>query len=143
MKAATIYERSGTLYIHSLSKTTTGLWLMNEPVLAVANGEARDVGDAIKKCLFASREGLPHPTTFRPAFDVVQELAGVKSYRAFVKSAKCVQAWMKDDRTVTLTPTRNGGARDGFSPLSNKSIVVESSEVGLGSAAIAALEATE
>ena len=142
MKAATIYERMGTLYIHSLSKTVAGVWLMNAPVLAVSKANGREIGDAIRKCLAGSREGIPHPKVFERTFDAVQQLAGVKSYRTFVKSAKCVQVWMEGSET-TMTPTRNGGSRGGFAPISHKSIVATNSEEALGAAVIEALAASE
>jgi len=41
------------------------------------------------------------------------ELAGVKSWTAFVQSSSCVELALDGD-TVTLTPARNLGAADGF-----------------------------
>ncbi|WP_432288796.1 hypothetical protein SLT36_30265 (plasmid) [Aminobacter sp. BA135] len=139
MKAATIYERKGKLYVHSSSKTTAGLWVINAPVLALEMEDIGQVGRSIKECLAASREGVPHPVSFTNLFDPVLDLAGVKSFGTFVKSAKCVEIEANDAETVTLIPTRNEGADGGFVPLPNRTETTLGSDEAMGSAAVAAL----
>ena len=139
MKAATIYERKGKLYVHSSSKTTAGVWVINPPVLAVEKEDAGKVGRALKECLAASREGVPHPKSFTNLFDPVLDLAGVKSFGTFMKSAKCIEVETSDDATVTLLPTRNEGVEEGFAPLPTKTETALGSDEALGSAAAAAL----
>lgn len=140
MKAATIYERNGKLYVHSSSKTTAGVWLINSPVLAVDKEDAGEIGRSIRECLAASREDVPHPKSFTSLFDPVLDLSGVKSFGTFVKSAKCVEVEMRDGAAVTLIPTRNEGVDDGFAPLPYKTEAPLGSDEALGSAAVAALE---
>lgn len=143
MKAATIYERKGKLYVHSSSKTTAGVWVINPPVLAVEKEATGEIGRAIRECLGASREGVPHPKSFTNLFDPVLDLAGVKSFGTFVKSAKCVEVETSGDAAVTLIPTRNEGVDDGFAPLPNKTEVALGSDKALGSAAVGALATAE
>jgi hypothetical protein len=143
MKAATIYERKGKLYVHSSSKTTAGVWVINAPVLAIDKEDTGEVGRALRACLEASREGVPHPKSFTNLFDPVLDLASVKSFGTFVKSAKCVELETSDDATVTLIPTRNEGVDDGFAPLPNKTEAAFGSEEALGAAAVAALAMAE
>ncbi|MBB3981764.1 hypothetical protein GGR44_001423 [Sphingobium fontiphilum] len=143
MKAATIYERKGKLYVHSSSKTTAGVWVINPPVLAVEKEDKGEVGRAVRECLAASREGVPHPRSFTNLFDPVLDLAGVKSFGTFVNSAKCVEVETTDDAAVTLIPTRNEGVDDGFAPLPNKMEAALGSDEALGSAAVAALAMAE
>jgi len=143
MKAATIYERKGKLYVHSSSKTTTGVWVINPPALAVEKEDTGEVGRAVRECLAASREGVSHPKSFTNLFDPVLNLAGVKSFATFVKSAKCVEVETSDDGAVTLIPTRNEGVDDGFVPLSSGTEAALGSNEALGSAAIAALAMAE
>ena len=143
MKAATIYERKGMLYVHSSSKTTAGIWMITPPVLAVVKHDTAGVGRAIRECLSASREGVPHPKVFTDLFTPVLNLAGVKSIGTFGKLAKCVEAEMDDGARVTLTPTRNGGSREGFVPLPDKALVALNSDEALGTAAVAALVGSE
>jgi hypothetical protein len=49
MRAATIYERKGRLYIHSSSQTTAGVWIINAPVLAVDKKDIGEVGRALSE----------------------------------------------------------------------------------------------
>ncbi|MDH2240278.1 hypothetical protein N5K27_28695 [Pigmentiphaga sp. GD03639] len=143
MKAATIYERKDKLYFHSSSKTTAGVWVITAPVLAVDKENTGEVGRALRECLAASREGVSHPKSFTDLFHPVLELAGVKSFSTFVKSAKCIEVETSDDVTVTLIPTRNDGVDDGFAPLPYKTEATLSSDEALGSVVSAALAMAE
>lgn len=67
------------------------------------------------------------------------DLAGIKSFGTFVKSAKCVEVETSNDATVTLIPTRNEGVEEGFAPLPTKTETTFGSVEALGSAAAAAL----
>lgn len=138
MNAATIYERDGKVFIHASSKTTAGVWVLSAPVLEVQERDPADLGKAIRECLEASGEGVPHPKSFTNLFDPVLALAGVRSFNTFVKSAKCVEVEM-DDGVVTLIPTRNEGVEEGFVPLANRTQVELGSDEQLGTAALSAL----
>jgi hypothetical protein len=139
MKLATIYERKGKVYVHSSSRTTAGIWIINAPVLAVDASDMAGVGSAVRRCLAASREGVPHPQSFERLFDPVLILAGVKSFNTFVKSAKCVEAEARDDASLTLTPTRNEGVDGGFAPLPNTTEAGLDSDEAVGAAVTVAL----
>jgi hypothetical protein len=143
VKAAAIYERKGKLYVHSSSKTTVGVWIINEPTFAVDKENISDIGRLIKACLAASREGIPHPSSFMGLFNSVLDLAGVKSFGTFIKSAKCVEVETSDGASVTLIPTRNGGLNEGFTPLPNKTETTLGSDEALGAAAVSALAMSE
>lgn len=142
MKAATIYGRGSKIYVHSLSKTTAGLWIINTPVISVDGGDFRALGRSLQKCLEASSECIPHPKSFTDLFEPMLDLAGVKSFNTFVKSAKCVEIELNGEM-ATLIPTRNEGADDGFAPLPEKTQVASSEGDSLGLAAIAALALAE
>jgi len=142
MKSATIYERGARLFIHSSSKTTAGLWIISPPVLIASKEDSDEVGRSIKLCLEASIQDVPHPTSFKNLFDPVLELAGVKSFNTFLKSAKCVEVEMVG-KTTNLIPTRNGGTKEGFVPLPGKAQMADGTVEALGSAAVAALALAE
>jgi hypothetical protein len=142
MKAASIYGRGNKIYVHSSSKTTAGVWVMDAPVLVVEEGDARELGQSLRECLAASSEGIPHPKSFTNLSDLMLSLAGVKSYRTFAKSAKCVEVEMNGE-TATFIPTRNEGAEGGFVPLPGKAQIAGGGDDALGSAAIAALAMAE
>lgn len=143
MKEATIYERKGMLYIYASSKTTVGVLMIDPPVFAIAKDNTNEVGRTIRERLLASREGVPHPKVPTNLFAPVLNLAGVKSVAAFAKLAKCVHASTDDGVEVTLTPTRNGGSREGFVPLPDKAVVALNADEALGTAAVAALAGSE
>ncbi len=138
MKAATIYERSGKVFIHSSSKTSAGVRVLGTPVLSAEKDNPKDIGQAVRECLGSSHVGVPHPKSFANLFEPVLKLAGVKSFNTFMKSAKSVGVEMEDG-VVTLIPTRNAGPKDGFFPLPNRSQLVLGSDDELGLAAVAAL----
>lgn len=142
MKRATLYERKGKVFVHSSSRTTAGVWIINAPVLAVDVQDLKGIGDAVRKCLAASREGVQHPQSFTKLFDPVLSLAGVKSFNTFVKSAKCVEAEARTDASLTLIPTRNEGADGGFAPLPNTAEAALDSDEAVGAAVAAALSSS-
>jgi len=111
--------------------------------LAVHREDVGEVGRALRTCLAASRENVPHPTSFTNLFDSVLDLAGLKSFGTFVKSAKCVEVETSDNVTVTLIPKRNEGVDDGFVPLPNTTESALEADEALGSAAVAALARSE
>ncbi len=139
MKLATLYERKGKVFVHSASRTTAGVWIINAPVLAIDLQNIAAIGDAVRKCLAASREGVPHPQVFANVFEPVLLLAGVKSFSTFMKSAKCVEAEARDDASVTLIPMRNEGGEGGFTPLSNTAEAALDSDEAIGTAVVVAL----
>lgn len=138
MKRATLYERNGKVFVHSSSRTTAGVWIINSPVLAIDVQDLAGIGGALRKCLAASREGVQHPQSFSRLFDPVLILAGVKSFNTFVKSAKCVEAEAGDDGSLTLIPTRNEGADMGFAPLPSTAEQIPDSDEAIGASIAAA-----
>lgn len=143
MRAATIYQHAGMLYVHSSSKTTVGIWILNAPVLSVNKTDVGELGRAIRECLAASCENVPHPRSFTNLFDPVLARAGVKSAGGFLKAAKCVEVETSGEATVSLIPTRNEGIKSGFVPLPGKAVSVIGSDDELGFAAIEALATSE
>jgi hypothetical protein len=144
MKLATAYERDRKLYVHGFSQTTAGMWIFSEPMLTPAE-ESGEVGRAIRECLAASHSGVPHPIQLE--LDVLDKplltLAHARSFDAFAEGAKCVQIRM-DGELLTLIPLRNGGPREGFVALEEKTqTIVPESDEELGSAVLAALAMAE
>jgi hypothetical protein len=143
VKAATIYERRGQLYIHSSSRTTVGVWVINPPVLSTSKGNLGEIGQSIRESFAASYEGVPHPKIWKGLFDPVLDLAGVKSSKEFQEAAKCVEVRTADGKSVEFFPSRNEYPGRGFTPLSNTLEVTVDSDEALGSAALLALEMSE
>jgi hypothetical protein len=88
-------------------------------VFAVNQDDHDNLGSAILGALDGSQENVPHPTLWKNLFDPILQLAHVKSWNAFAKSAKCVEIEFGTN-CVSFLPTRNLGPRDGFEPLESK-----------------------
>src|SRR5260370_31531114 len=140
MKRATAYKRGDRIFLHASSKTTAGVWMLTPSVLAPDQGDPAYLGRAILDALEGSEEGIAHPNSWRGIFDPLLQLAGVKSWDAFAKSARCVEIEFGTNR-VSFLPTKNLGAKDGFEPLPAR---VESSSPepeALGAALLSAFKA--
>lgn len=137
---ATVYDRDGRLYVHSSSQTTAGLWIRNDaPVLVPSKENVGEIGRSVRQCLEASRQGVPHPTVWTNMFKPVLKAAKVRSYRAFMTSARCLGVSVAEG-VVTLTPTRNEGSRGGFAYLPDAAKITLGSDETLGAAVLEALE---
>lgn len=136
MKMATAYERKNNIFLHADSKTATGLWVAAPPYLKVSSqDDCSRLGEAVLEVLNASREGIPHPSSWDGLFDPMLSLAGVDSWRAFAEGANCIAIELEDHR-LTFVPYRNLGAKNGFEPITEDSICLPtnaaSHEVGQG-----------
>ncbi len=123
MKKATVYQLRGKYLVHASSRTTDGVWIVWEPMLAVqANDAAGELGLAIEAALDGSRSGVPHPQDWKAVLAPLLALGGVRSWSAFCRSAACVEVEEEGGR-VSLLPTRNLGAEGGFEPSLNSEVL--------------------
>lgn len=120
MQSAKVYQRNGMWLLHSDCKTTDGLWIASDPFLR-SNGYPHDLGKCLLETLNASKEGIPHPTTWNGIFSPALDLAGVKSWNVFANGALLIGAELNGDH-VTLTPHRNLGPRVGFEPIEEEAL---------------------
>lgn len=134
VRSAITYRRDGRIYVLSQSKTVDGLWLATAPKFEVEETDAPEVGRALLRCLSQSRTGIPHPKREDwPTLDrQLVEFLGVKSIKAFERSALCATVSQAAGGLVTLTPTARDSKNGGFVGLSEKSIMVEGSDRRLG-----------
>src|SRR5664280_101765 len=122
MKRAIAYKRADEIFLHASSMTTAGVWIISLPVLTCNLNDRARLSGYIAEALEGSKEGVSHPTSWKGLFDPVLELAGVKSWSAFAKPAKCVQIELESDQ-VRFTPTKNLGPKEGFQPIPRKTSV--------------------
>jgi hypothetical protein len=118
MKRATVYERRGELFFHSLSKTTAGVWILTSPYLKARSDDDEGIASNTLAVLDASVEGIAHPTKWTGLFDPILKMAGVKSWNTFAKSARCIEA-EEHGETISVVPTRNLGVDEGFEPIAS------------------------
>jgi len=140
MKKAISYLRGQRVFTHASSKTTAGVWILELPVLVVDATDVEALGRQVAQALAASKEGVPHPVSWKGIFDPVLELAGVKSWATFVKSARCVgiEGVLEG---VSFISTENLGASGGFNDIDRSADTVKISDtVGLGRGLIAEFE---
>lgn len=119
-----------------------GVWIGDGPVVVIDGDNLGEFGEAVLKLLGESHEGIPHPTSWKGSFDKMLKAAGVKSWRIFVKSAKCVEIEFSTNR-VGFLPTKNGGAKDGYGHLSGKAIDCAPTQNELLKSLLAAFAACE
>jgi hypothetical protein len=93
--------------------------MLSAPVLVSEQNDAVQLGNAILAALDGSKDNVAHPTSWKGQFDVVLKMAGVRTWNAFAKSARCVEIEFETNR-ISFLPTRNLGAKGGFEPLSAK-----------------------
>jgi hypothetical protein len=116
VKRATIYQRQGSFFVHASSRTTEGVWILDNPCLKVEAQASDDVlGTAIRTALDGSRSGVLHPRVWTSVLDPLLKLAGVRSWGAFAKVAKCVEI-EEEGAAVHLVPMREVGLDEGFAP---------------------------
>lgn len=117
--------------------------MLSDPVLTTDKGNISEAGRMAKDCLAASRKGIAHPSSFPNFFRPALNLARVKSYNSFVNSSQCVGIVTDDGVSAILTPYRNDGPKQGYTPLVEMSAIPLASDEELGAAIMAALEKAE
>ena len=104
MKTAHVFERQGTLYIRTYSKTTLGSWrAMGAPGVLPTECTSAAIGEAVRRHLASSTVGVEFISRgmVTPPDELLQA-ARVRSWRAFGKLAKLV---MVDEESGQLTIT--------------------------------------
>jgi hypothetical protein len=134
---ATVYRRGTTCFIQTSSRTTAGLWRADGPCEVLSADDEGGLGESTLRALGRSREGLRQPLRSEYKgfgdFEYTLKAAGTPTWAAFVKGAHSVTV-QKADGSLRLTPMRNMGAKDGFAPMTDRSLSMpaesEPSQVG-------------
>jgi hypothetical protein len=122
-RSASAYLRNGLIYLHSLSKTVNGVWVLSKPVIKVdfLNDTGR-LSQAVNEVLEGSDTGIAHPTSWSGLFDPVLKISGVKSKKTFYKGAKVVLIDSSDLIDINFTPTKFSNSSEGFQPIEDKKL---------------------
>jgi hypothetical protein len=125
VKRATIYRREDGFFVHASSRTTDGVWILDDPCLKVEEDAGdNSVGTAIRAALDGSRSGIAHPRTWTGLLESLFRLARVKSWATFAKTAKCAEIEEEGD-AITVTPAINLGVDEGFQLGHKQGLVLE------------------
>lgn len=131
MKRARTLRRGPRLFIHAVSQTSEGSWVMAPPVVVAELSDSETfLGEAIADALAASRSGA------RDATDVVRkqllEKARAKKWPSFLRETVVCDV-EKDEGGVRLFPARRGFQRR-FAPTTSPRFVLpawaEPDEIG-------------
>jgi hypothetical protein len=146
---ATVDLRRGLYLVTSysaanLAKVANG-WVESASV-SVTDAE---LGALVRSAMAESRTGVPFPN-FRnspsPSIPKLLKLAGVSSYSRYVSGVRnLLVACEPDVATLTITPSRNEGARGNFKPLpdARTELPADIGDGELGAAIRAGLELAE
>lgn len=130
-RSAAVYRANGRLLIGPYAKTTEGLTLNAGPVVVCElNAQPGDLAAEICDALSASGRVVPHPARgeWSGGFDAYLKAARVRSYKAFMLGARCVDVQEMNGNLV-LTPHRNLGSREGFEPLSEQALTLPATDL--------------
>ncbi|QDY07875.1 hypothetical protein FJK98_12435 [Micromonospora sp. HM134] len=122
-RLAALDLRRGRYVAYSSSLCTDGMWIANGvfDILDTSTGD-RELGAAMRRMLDASRTGVPTPDlrVASPLAPVLDAL-GARSYAIYAKGTRHVGVECDAD-VVLVSPTRNGGAREGFVELTEHTV---------------------
>lgn len=137
MQCASAYLFDGKLVIAPECQTTIGVWIAGNPV-ELTSLDPAEAGRAVIRALSKSKQGVPHPKDWNAIRGPLLSAANASSNTAFMRSAKHVAIEFCDG-TLTLTPSRNLGAKNGFEPIEAASVKAEADATSLGQTLAGAL----
>jgi len=143
VKASTVYFFNDEFYIHTDCKTAAGVWVSYPPIYKVSKESQEELGRAVLTSLQASLDNVPHPTDFKALIAPLLDIAQVKSWNIFAKTALCLGV-EKSNASITLIPTKNAGKAGGYIPIQDKRKILQySTPDELGAAVLLSIEQCE
>jgi len=140
-RSAVVYAIGSKLIVASSSKTTMGVGLHVDPVVLSLDSSMGDVEVQLAESLRASDRILAHPaqSEWKGSFDPFLKAAGVRSFRSFMQNARMLMV-DQDENGVTITPTRNLGAKGGFEELLNEQVALPNNVLAVAEAVLRVLK---
>jgi hypothetical protein len=136
--------REQEFIVQSSSKAKLGFWIANGFLERMSEQVPDDVlGECVARAAAESEIGVENssPGVPLPALTKLLAEVGAKSYGRYMVDTKAVRAQFFDDGTVTVTPFRNAGSKEGFLPIVESAEDVQAPQVeALGKAVRAAFE---
>ena len=138
MKLAGAYIFRGRLIVSVEHQTIDGIWRQQSAIGLDHPASFELVGEAVRRALGASRQGVPRPdhSILSSSTYPVLVISGATSNSTFMKTAKHVDV-KAEGRSITITPHMNKGARGGFQSRDELArILIEPDDSALGSAVL-------
>jgi hypothetical protein len=136
-KLASVERRKGEYIVTSYTQTQPGFWQMNGHFSRLPlHTTAEELGLALLAALDASnRIALRDVDASADSFAPVLAALGLKNYAQYMKGATSVSLEIGDDDVLRATPMRNGGAREGFVEIADRTRLLADHAAGaLGTA---------
>ena len=128
-----------------MGKTTTGGWISVEPYEKMPlDTTPTELAAHVRVALNQSREGVPHPTEWKERLRPMLQLAGVRTWGAFVRQVPSINV-VEDEGSIIVEPLLNAGPRKGYSRAGKEPIRISATadDEDLGAAILQAIELCE
>jgi hypothetical protein len=123
-KLASVDLRQGEYIISTYSKTSAGFWVLDgTPARMPQESPADELGTTIRNALDQSREGLDNPGRDGKPGQPLLDLLGLLDYATYAKGTRSVEVYVEpssEGEAVEVTPQRNEGSQDGFTPIDDE-----------------------
>jgi hypothetical protein len=119
-KLASVDLRRGEYLVSTYSKTIPGFWILDgTPTRLPQESSPSQLGEAIRAALDKSRQGVEGPGIEGKPGQPLLDLLGLPDYSTYAKGTRSVEVYLDSDReeTVEVTPNRNEGGNQGFTPI--------------------------
>lgn len=137
--------RAGEYIVQTYSQTEDGFWVLDgQPIRLPSDASPGELGQATKDALEVSRQDIANPPREANTARPLLEMLGLRDYATYARGTRSVGVRADDTpdgEQIKITPKRNGGARNGFTPLKEHQIAFSYDSPGqLGKALIEAFE---
>lgn len=123
-KLASVDLRQGEYIVCTYSKTSAGFWVLDgTPARVPQESPADELGAAIRNALSQSREGVDGPGRDGKPAQPLLDLLGLPDYATYAKGTRSVEVYVEpssEGEAVEVTPQRNEGSQDGFTPIDDE-----------------------
>lgn len=115
-------RRKGEYIVCVYSQTGKGVWVLDGTPERLSQDATPDqLGATIDAALDRSRSGLPELTRDSKPAQPLLDLLQVRDYATYAKGTRSVEVY-RDGDTIEVTPRRNEGGRNGFTPIEEEII---------------------
>lgn len=122
-QSAVVYLVNAKIIVAPVVRTTAGVGLEIDPTLSLALPE--ELIPKVLRALEKSTIVVAHPTQseWKGFFKPFQNIAQVRSHRAFMANAKQISIELVGDQ-IRIIPQRNLGGAEGFEPMADSAVLV-------------------